>query len=95
MAHPISFKDGEFGYVAGAFLGGPFDGDRYCLPVLPDGDIPVSVSLPLNEPGRPGLFAEYARHGDEPIGGYYVYLCEGSKDSDGHLIAERSRQSTL
>ena len=38
---PTSFKDGEFGYVPSVILGGPIDGKRYQMPVLPGGSTRV------------------------------------------------------
>ncbi|QDZ16301.1 hypothetical protein [Humibacter ginsenosidimutans] len=94
MTHPNSFKDGEFGFAPSVFLGGPFDGDRYRLPILPDGDVPSMASLPTASAGSAKRMAAYARHNDEPIGGCYVFIFEGYNDAGGESrTAEQHRQT--
>lgn len=83
---PKSFKDGEFGWVPSVMLGGPIDGHRYRMPVLPDGSIPHALGHPVSEPFETSPVAYYEREGDETIGGYYVYLFQGLRGPDGKRV---------
>ncbi len=80
---PKSFKDGEFGFVPGVMLGGPIDGKRYRVPVLPNGNIPDGIGHPIQQPPETSPVAYYDRAGDATVGGYYVYFFRGTCDPRG------------
>ena len=42
-----SYHDSELEHVPAVLLGGPLDGQRYSMPVFPDGGIPNEMSAPL------------------------------------------------
>lgn len=83
---PTSFKDGEFGYVPAVMLGGPIDGKRYKLPVLPSGAIPHGMGHPIRQPHGTSPLAYYERAGDTTVGGYYVYFFLGMRDPGGRRV---------
>lgn len=83
---PETFTDGEFGFVPSVMLGGPIDGKRYKMPVLPNGAIPHGLGHPIQQPHETSPVAYYERAGDEQIGGYYVYLFQGLRDPGGKRV---------
>ena len=83
---PTSFKDGEFGYVLSVMLGGPIDGKRYQMPVLPGGGVPRGLGHPIQQPHETSPVAYYGRAGDTTIGGYYVYFFQGMRDPGGKRV---------
>ncbi len=83
---PKSFKDGEFGWAPSVMLGGPIDGSRYRLPVLPNGGIPHGFGHPLQQPHETSPVAYYELAGDEMVGGYYVYFYCGTKEPGGRRV---------
>ena len=83
---PKKFKDGEFGFVPCVMLGGPLDGKRYKLPILPNGAIPDGFGHPLEEPHETSPVAYYDRAGDEMVGGYYVYFYKGTRAPGGNRV---------
>lgn len=91
---PKTFKDGEFGFVKAVMLGGPRDGKRYNMTRFPDGSIPSGTVSPLQQPHETSLYAHYERAGEEPIGGYYVFLYTETRDTDGKVMAEEDPAAT-
>lgn len=83
---PTSFNDGEFGYVPSVMLGGPIDGKRYKMPVLPGGGIPHGLGHPIQEPHETSPVAYYERAGDTAVGGYYVYFFQGMREPGGKRV---------
>lgn len=91
---PKTFKDGEFGFVPCVMLGGPIDGKRYKLPILPNGAIPDGLGHPMQEPHETSPYANYARVGDEMVGGYYVFIYAEMRDADGKRMAAETPEAT-
>lgn len=87
---PTSFKDGEFGYVPSVMLGGPIDGKRYKMPVLPNGEIPHAMGHPIRQPHETSPFAFYERAGDTRVGGYFVYFFQGLREPGGRRVLART-----
>ena len=83
---PISFKDGEFGYAPSAMFGGPVDGKRYKLPILPNGEVPNGFGHPIRQPHETSPVAYYARVTDEPIGGYHIFLFQETREPGGRRV---------
>ncbi|MBB5633307.1 hypothetical protein BKA04_001530 [Cryobacterium mesophilum] len=81
---PQSFKDGEFGYAPCVMLGGPLDGRRYKLPILPNGTVPDGFGHPLQQPPENSPLAYYYRAYDETIGDYYVFIYQGTRGPGGN-----------
>ncbi len=91
---PKTFTEGEFGMVPCVMLGGPIDGKRYKLPILPGGAIPDGLGHPIQEPHETSPYANYERAGDEMIGGYYVFLYKDTRDSNGKRMAVEAPEAT-
>lgn len=91
---PKTFKDGEFGFVPCVMLGGPIDGKRYKLPILPGGAIPDGLGHPLQEPHETSPYANYERAGDEMIGGFYVFIYKDTRSPNGERMAEETPEAT-
>lgn len=91
---PKTFKDGEFGFVPSVMLGGPFDGKRYKMCVLPGGAIPDGTGYPLTEPYQTSAYAHYERVGDEMVGGYYVFIYTETRDTNGKRMAAETPEAT-
>jgi hypothetical protein len=83
---PTSFKDGEFGFVPSVMLGGPIDGKRYKLPILPNGGIPHGFGHPLEQPHETSPVAYYDRAGDDTVGGFYVFFYRGTREPGGKRV---------
>ncbi len=71
-----SFHESELEHVPAVMLGGPIDGRRYRIPVFPGEGVPTGFSTPLRQPHETSPRAHYAREGDAPVGGYYVFFHE-------------------
>lgn len=79
-----SYHEDELEHVPAVMLGGPFDGRRYRMPVMPGMGVPHGTSMPLTQPHETSAHARYERAGDAPIGGYYVYFFVDIVEPDGH-----------
>lgn len=85
---PVVSED-DLPHVPGVLLGGPLDGARYRIPLLPVGATvpPRSISIPLQPPGPKS--ASYERTDDEPVGGYYLYFfCSPGGPNDPASVAD-------
>lgn len=78
-----SYHESELEHVAAVMLGGPVEGRRYRMPVMPGGGVPTAFSTPLQQPHETSPSAVYLRAGDAGVGGYYVYFFDGMVDSNG------------
>ncbi|MCR2784137.1 MULTISPECIES: hypothetical protein [unclassified Microbacterium] len=93
-----SYHESELEHVPAVMLGGPIDGKRYRMPVIPGGGVPTAFSTPLQQPHEPSPRAVYLREGDAPVGGYYVYFFDRITDPSGapalHATPDRHREWT-
>lgn len=78
-----TYHASELEHVPAVMLGGPIDGKRYRMPIIPGAGVPTTFSTPLQHPHETSPRAVYLREGDAPIGGYYVYFFEEITDSSG------------
>jgi len=79
------YHDDELEHVPAVMLGGPLDGRRYRMPVMPGMGIPDGTSVPLGQPPESSAHARYERSGDAPIGGYYVYFFVDIVEPDAEM----------
>lgn len=78
-----SYHESELEHVPAVMLGGPVDGKRYRMPIIPGEGVPTAFSTPLQQPHDTSPSAVYFREGDAPVGNYYVYFFDGIVDSNG------------
>lgn len=78
-----SYHENELEHVPAVMLGGPIDGKRYRMPVIPGAGVPTEFSTPLRQPHESSPRAVYLREGDAPVGGYYVYFFDRITNSNG------------
>lgn len=82
-----SFGENDVVHVPVVLLGGPLDGERFKVPrVPPKQTVPTSLSVPLKQPAATSPFAKYLREGDEPVGGYYMFLFEDCFGPEGEKV---------
>lgn len=78
------FKLDEFGTIKTVMFGGPLDGNRYMLPLLPpDGGLPAGISIPLKQPADTSPYAVYERAAQAPVDDVHAFLfveCRGPND---------------
>lgn len=81
------FKDADVAHVPAVLLGGPLDGERFKIPLVPPAQtVPTSLSVPLKQPAATSPFARYVREGSEPVGGYFMFLFDECFGPDGEKI---------
>jgi hypothetical protein len=80
---PETFHEGEFGYAPSVMFGGPIDGRRFKLPILPDGEVPYGFGHPLRQPHEGSPLAYYERVTDEPVGGFHMFAYQGLRGPGG------------
>lgn len=78
-----SYRAIELEHVPAVMLGGPVDGRRFRMPIIPGLGIPTAYSLALEQPHQTSRRAVYLRKGDSPVGGYYVYFFDEITDAHG------------
>lgn len=90
MTQKRRYHESELEHVPGVMLGGPIDGKRYRIPVIPGSGVPTGFSTPLRQPHQTSPHAHYLREGDEPVGGYYVFFYDRTTGPEGEDYREET-----
>lgn len=82
-----SFKESEVPLVPIVLLGGPLDGARFKMPLVPPTmAAPDQVSIPLKQPAETSPMAIYFRQGDEQVANYYLFIFEDCVGPGGEKL---------
>lgn len=81
------FDESQLAHAAVVLLGGPMDGQRFKVPMLPPSMmVPESIDLPLKQPASSSPLALYKLTSEEPVACFFVYLFAGCSSPDGEGV---------